>query len=87
MAVESRVARPWPFGVNIDGVLVCDLDDWRVLANFDLYIPRRRWKTERAGEETPKIAPPGDLAFTPETVKTKSFDPDSDGWHFVGASG
>jgi hypothetical protein len=46
LAVESTVARPWPFGVNIDGTRICDLDEWRVLANFDVHWPRSRWKRE-----------------------------------------
>lgn len=73
LAVESTVARPWPFGVDIDGGVVFDLDEWRVLANFDLHMRRSLWKRERLEDEVATIATPGDLAFAPETVETKSF--------------
>ena len=72
LAVESEVERPWPFGVDIDGNLVFDLDAQRVLANFDLHIPRNLWM--------PGIsialphALPGDIVFSSETVAHKSFN-------------
>lgn len=38
LAVQSKVMRPWPFGVDIDGRIVFDLDADRTLANFDLHV-------------------------------------------------
>lgn len=73
LVAESRIERPWPFGVNIDGRIVFDLDDQRVLANFDLHVPRHRWKKDIQEEEFPAIARSGDLVFAAETVATKTF--------------
>lgn len=73
LAVQSRVDRPWLFGVDIDGRVVFDLDEQRVLANFDLHIPKARWKRASVEDESPLITPAGDLAFAAETIKTKSF--------------
>jgi hypothetical protein len=72
LAVESRVERPWSFGVDIDGRIVFDLDDERVLANFDVHVPKSRWKSD-LNEEVPAVAPPGDLAFSAETIAIRSF--------------
>jgi len=72
LVAESRIERPWPFGVDIDGRIVFDLDDQRALANFDLHVPKNRWKSDLK-EEVPGIAPPGDLLFAPETIALKSF--------------
>jgi hypothetical protein len=71
--VQSRVDRSWLFGVDIDGRLVFDLDEQHVLANFDLHIPKTRWKRGSLEEESPVIAAAGDLAFAAETIETKSF--------------
>lgn len=72
LVAESRVERPWPFGVDIDGRIVFDLDDQRVLANFDLHVPKNRWKKDLE-EEVPAIAPPGDLVFASEATAIRSF--------------
>ena len=72
LVMESRVARPWPFGVDIDGRVVFDIDENRILSNVDLHIPRARWKRD-LGEDVPAIAPPGDLIFSQEAIKAKSF--------------
>ena len=83
LAVESEVRRPWPFGVDINGNVVFDLDAQRVLANFDLHIPRKLWKPGLS-TALPR-ALPGDIVFSSEAVAHKSFnlplrvttDPDS----------
>jgi ribose 5-phosphate isomerase B len=72
LAVESKLQRPWPFGVDIDGRIIFDIDQCRVLANFDLHIPKKRWTKESL------IVPPvqrclGDLIFSQETIEIKSF--------------
>lgn len=73
LAVQSRIERPWLFGVDIDGRVVFDLDEQRVLANFDLHIPKSRWRRDRLEEEYPLTVPAGDLVFAVETIETKSF--------------
>jgi hypothetical protein len=72
LALESRVKRAWPFGIDVDGALVFDLDDQRILANFDLHVPMNRWKRDLE-ENTPRIAPAADLEFAQQTVAQKSF--------------
>lgn len=72
LAVESRLERPWPFGVDIDGRVVFDIDQHRVLANVDLHVPKARWKRD-LGDDVPIVAPPGDLIFSQEAITTKSF--------------
>lgn len=72
LALESRVERAWPFGVDIDGTLVFDLDEQRILANVDLHVPIDRWRRDLEGD-TPQIAPAGDLEFAQQTVTHKSF--------------
>jgi hypothetical protein len=72
LAIESRFDRPWPFGVDIDGRVVFDMDEHRVLANVDLHVPKPRWKKDLGGEMT-TIAPPADLIFSHEAITTKSF--------------
>ena len=72
LAAESRVERPWSFGVDIDGRIIFDLDDDRTLANFDLHIPKKRWRVGLSDEVVP-LARPGDLVFTQESTAIKSF--------------
>lgn len=73
VAVESRVARDWPYGIDVGGSLICDLDTDHVLANFDLHIPRQHWSR---GESVrwPNAQQAGNLVFQEATVRTKSFD-------------
>jgi len=72
LAVESKVKRPWPFGVDIDGRIIIDLDERRVLSNFDLHIPKNRWTKELRKDPLPQ-GRPGDLILSRETIETKSF--------------
>jgi hypothetical protein len=72
LAIESRIERAWPFGIDVDGTLVFDLDERRVLANLDLHVPRNRWK-RNLEEDIPMIAPAGDLEFAQQTIQQKSF--------------
>lgn len=72
LEVSSKSQRPWPYGVDIDGVIIFDLDANRVLANFDLLIPKRLWR------EVPEIKPQssmrrGDLVFSTNSIRQKSF--------------
>jgi hypothetical protein len=72
LAAESKFKRPWYFGVDIDGRIIFDLDDCRVLANFDLHIPKNRWIKDWRSDLLPR-ARPGDLILSLETIETKSF--------------
>ena len=72
LVLESREPRAWPYGLDIDGMIVLDIDESRVLANLDLHIRADLW--ERASTAFwPNEVNSGDLAFPDETLKTKSF--------------
>src|SRR5947208_2842602 len=72
LVLESREPRALPYGLDIDGVIVFDIDESRVLANLDLHIRADLW--ERASTAFwPNEVNSGDLAFPDETLKTKSF--------------
>ena len=72
LEVGSSVSREWPFGVDIDGRVVFDLDRNCVLANFDLLIPRRFWRV-RDDLSPPPARREADLEFTRQTISQKSF--------------
>lgn len=73
LSVESSVERAWTYGLDIDGRIIFDLDANRVLASFELLIPRSRWKRELSSEPWPEVSRAGDLQFRQETVAAKSF--------------
>jgi len=72
LEVSSKAQRPWPYGVDIDGTIIFDLDANCVLANFDLLIPKRLWR------EVSTIKPQlsthtGALLFSANSIRHKSF--------------
>jgi hypothetical protein len=72
LAVESKESRPWRYSIDVNGALVFDLDEQRVLASFELMARKEAWK--RAGLiPKPKIDVSGCLQFATETVETRSF--------------
>lgn len=73
LAAESRVERAWLYGVDIDGRIVFDLDDERRLANFDLHIPKGRWK-QAHGLNAPFVVGAADLIFSEQAIAVKSFN-------------
>lgn len=72
LSASSPVTRDWPYGVDIDGNIVFDLDAARVLANFDLHVGRRLWE-RTAAHSWPDNAPRGTLVFSPDAIERKSF--------------
>lgn len=44
LEVRSRVPKAWPFGIDIDGAIIIDVDAELTLANVDLLIPRSLWR-------------------------------------------
>lgn len=72
LAVQSRVPRDWPFGVDIDGRLIFDIDADRILANFDLHIPKRYWIVQSRADE-PRACQEASLEFTGSALEYKSF--------------
>lgn len=75
LVAESPFPREWPYGIDIDGRIIFDIDKQRRLANFDLHIPRRLWKV-RQGVGPPTRAREHDIMFTTETLNEKSFSID-----------
>lgn len=73
LIAESRVPREWPYGVNVDGNLIMDIDADRILANFDLHIPAHRWKVSTLPTMRHREGD-ADLEFLPETIETQSYD-------------
>jgi hypothetical protein len=72
LTVTSLVPREWPYGVDIDGNIVFDLDSNRILANFDLHKGRHLWEPGLV-QDWPGEAAAGGIVFLPETIKHKSF--------------
>ena len=70
--MESRIRRPWPKGVDVDGNIVFDLDGDRLLANVDLHVPRALWSSDisRVWVDNAKAR---DIEFAADTCETKSF--------------
>lgn len=73
LEVGSSIPRDWPYGVDIDGTLIFDLDANRVLANFDLLIRKDLWKVVPLFE-WPHALREADIEFSEETIKHKSFN-------------
>jgi hypothetical protein len=71
LVMESRLKRPWKFGINIDGMLICDLDEDRMLANVDLHYDRERW-VRREDIAWPASAIEADIVFESEVTETQS---------------
>jgi hypothetical protein len=71
LAFSSEGVRPWPYGVDIDGRVVFDLDAGRLLANTDIHVPASRWVV---GALSPwPVSEPGDIVFAHEAIAQKSF--------------
>lgn len=72
LEVSSRVPRSWPFGIDIDGCVIFDIDSDYRLANFDLLIPRQRWRIDPTiAWQRPTMA--GDLQMSRASIRHKSF--------------
>lgn len=71
LEVTSETPREWPYGLNIDGQIIFDLDAKRRLANFDILVGRRGWKRGPV-RRWPDKAPAGTIVFSKETIDQKS---------------
>src|SRR3954454_24861195 len=72
LAVGSPSSRPWPFGVDVDGHVILDIDADRVLANFDLHIGAQLWEQD-SDIAWPTSGRDGPLVFTEDALRIKSF--------------
>lgn len=73
LEVTAETPRDWPYGVDIDGNIVFDLDARRHLANFDIHIGRRLWKRGSV-RRWPEKAAVGTIVFSKETIEQKSLN-------------
>lgn len=73
LIMESKVARPWVEGFDIDALITLDLDKDLVLANADLHMPMRSWK-RGLRHIFDWSAPAQDLAFTRSTLDQPEID-------------
>lgn len=73
LEVGSAIPRGWPFGLDVRGKVILDLDRDGKLANFDLLIPRRLWHVD-SNLEVPQATRQADLQFSARTLSHKSFD-------------
>lgn len=44
VTLDNRIHETWPFGVNIDNLVILDFNKNRVLASVEILIPYRLWK-------------------------------------------
>ena len=62
----------WPFGIDVNGLLICDCDYEKRLVNFDLLISRKLWK--HGPIEPPTLNTPlQGLIITENALHLKSF--------------
>jgi hypothetical protein len=72
LALASSVKRPWPYSINVDAMLICDVDAQRVLAHVDLHYDRARWPRD-ATVTWPGPAPAADVIFESDALEAQSF--------------
>lgn len=73
LSVSTHERVDWPYGVDIDGNIVFDLNKDKILVNFDLLIGRQRWKRMPLHWQWPAQAKEMDLGFSDTTICKKSF--------------
>lgn len=71
-SLSSKETRSWPYGADIDGNLIFDFDNEKVLANLDLLVGPKFWK-QRIFKAWPSKIKKADLGFQEKTLKIKSF--------------
>lgn len=72
LTVGSAAVRSWPLGLNVDSTIIFDLAADRRLANIDVVVPRRRWRTHSA-LGAPAVWLRADLAFEADAVAQTNF--------------
>jgi hypothetical protein len=73
LAVEATAPPvPWPLGITVGGSVVFDLDEERILVNFDVHWHRDNWIGLSAWVR-PKAACRARLRFTEETLRRGDF--------------
>ncbi len=73
LEVGSVVDQEWPYGFDVNGTIIFDVDREHILTNFELLIPRSYWKeTDRV--VFPKVATVGSLQIPVETLGRRTFN-------------
>ena len=44
VTLDSRISQEWPFGINIDNLIILDFNSKRILSSVEVLKPRRLWK-------------------------------------------
>lgn len=70
---RSPIERKWPYGINIDGLLILDIDSDRILANFELLLPMSKWKSAKL-PAIPQASRRADLQIGLDSIAHKYFD-------------
>jgi hypothetical protein len=71
LEVTTKSLWEWPYGVDIDGTIVFDLDAMHHLVNFDILAGRRLWKRGTV-RRWPDEAASGRIIFSKETIDQES---------------
>ena len=72
LSVTSKEALSWPYGIHIDGRVLLDANEERMLANIDLLIPKKYWHSG-IQPELPMRLLETDLLLTQPTLRQKDF--------------
>lgn len=72
LEVGSGAGGAWVYGVNVGAEIVFDLNQERILVNFDLLIARRLWRIAPL-LALPRPCQQAALVFTERTLRHKSF--------------
>lgn len=73
LEVSSQEQLDWPYGIDIDGNIIFDLDAEKILVNFDLLIDKNLWEKGEVSD-LPVDVREADLQFTDDSIGVKSFN-------------
>ena len=72
LVLESSGLRSCPHGVNIDGTLILDFDEARILAGVELISGMSGWNGKMAVDKP--LAKPGNIGLGGDLIGTSDFD-------------
>jgi len=73
LAVESHLQHEWPYGINIDNLIILDITETRLLANVEVHMPRRLWKHVDPFPDPPNSRLQADLHLSQQAIEQKFF--------------
>jgi len=75
LEVGTNIDCIWFYGLDVDGSLIFDANENRILVNIDLLIPKKYWETSYDLPDVYKInSQKGIIQFSNDSIKTKSFN-------------